>query len=600
MVRTKDDPKKINKSKIRTFSSKSASQSKISSSSNCSSPCATPPSTSCCSSSSTSTNISTIFTSSDSLDNDSNIPSPSNPKTQHFTNEKSTVSYIKHWREMIHNCVDWMKNKIIFTLDLVLYQNINAAIEYDTTIAAAGPANSSKSSALEFQSPSPFHLLPIDILAGTLIRFIPMADVASLKLCSHACCELFELAARNSSLLLLHCRPIHVGPYTNRCQYSLPSPHNPTAAYLPILWTLRHFISLISKQTQTINYEYMSSHQSISILGPLQYLDEQMRSSVIDWMIEVSVEYKFVPSILHYSVLLLDQVLSHVSIPRRSFQLLGCSCLYLVSRPTNSTIQMDLDDVMYMCDSQYTLEEVNAMIAFLERHLDAHSHRLLVASVTQQTQIPISSLLSSSAPTPLPFPMSTPMPSPLSSSSASSSSFSDFNEDPNQASSSPSSPFPIYSPELTLPSFKITLNSPTMIHFLASICNALHLPLVMYQCIEINSSIYNNPTAPVSSEPNPTPSTAEHILLSIFLADLSLLDYQMLQYSPFTLACAVTCLTRLTLFYYAQSQVLLTPYGLADGKSREIKQLLGYHIPPPPPYLNQHSSVCLSSASLSP
>lgn len=536
----------MKKSQLRTFSTKATtSQGKILSSS----------SNSSCSSS----NISTILIpsiSSDSLDNnnDSNLTSPfssSHSKSYYLTNEKSTVSYIKNWREMIHNCVDWMKNKIISTLDLVLYQNANAAIEYDNTLAISVCSKPS----VEFQSPSPFHRLPIDVLAGTLIRFIPMADVGNLKLCSRSCCELFEIAAKNSSLLLLHCRPIYVGPYTNRCPYTLPSQHS--SSYLPILWTLRHFISLISKQIQTVNYQYLLSYQSISILGPLQYLDEHMRSSVIDWMIEVSVEYKFVPSILHYSVLLLDQVLSHVSIPRRSFQLLGCSCLYIVSRPTNNTIQMDLDDVMYMCDSQYSFDEVNDMIGFIERHLDPHSHRLLVASLTQQTQIPISSLLSSTT---------APMPPPLSSAASNTSSL---HVNPHETD------FPIYSPGLTLPSFQITLNSPTMIHFLASICNALHLPLVMYQCIEINSSIYNNP-AVVSSEPSPTPSTAEHILLSIFLADLSLLDYHMLQYSPFTIACAVICLTRLTLFYYAQSQILLTPYGLADGRSREIKQLLKY------------------------
>lgn len=432
---------------------------------------------------------------------------------------------------MIHNCVDWMKNKIISTLDMVLYQNMNRTLEYETI--------------LELQSPSPFHNLPIDVIAGTLIRFLPMSDVMNLKLCNRSCAELFEVAARNSSLLLLHCRPIHVGPYTNRCQYSLPSEAN--SSYLPILWSLRHFISLISKQTQTVNYQYMSCHQSVYVLGPGQYLDEQMRSSVIDWMIEVSVEFKFAPSILHYSVLVLDQVLSHVAVPRKFFQLLGCVCLYIVSRPTNNAITMDLDDVMYMCDSQYSLEEVNNMIEFIERHLDPHSHRILVASLAQHTHISISSLLSTA---------------PQHSSNQTS------NSDNGNVSS-----FPIYSPHLVVSSFQITLNSPTMIHFLASICNALHLPLVMYQCIEINAAIYN--TAGGSpTDPTPTPSTAEHILLSIFLADLSLLDYQMLQYSPFTIACAVVCLTRLTLFYYGQSQILLTPYGLADGRSREIKQLL--------------------------
>jgi hypothetical protein len=475
----------------------------------------------------------------------------------------SSSSPLKHWQCLVTDCVGWMKNKIISTLDLVLNQNEpNQFSEYSSSPLLLLETGTTPQSQLITTYSSPFHFLPIDVLAGTLIRFIPMSDVGNLKLCSKSCCELFEIAARNSSLLLLNCRPILVGPFSHRCQYTLPS--QPNSSYLPILWTLRHFISLISKQTQTINYQYLSSHQSMAILGPTQYLDEQMRASVIDWMIEVSVEFKCVPSILHYSVQILDQVLSHVSIPRRFFQLLGCVCLYLMSRPTSYTIMMDLDDVMYMCDSQYTVDEVNGMIEFVERHLDDHAHRLLVASLEQQTQIPISSFLSSS---------STPSPS-----SHPPSSF--FSIDPHSP-----TPLPVYSPLLTLPSFKISLNSPTMIHFLASICNALHLPLVMYQCIEINSSIYSNP-GPTESDPTPTPSTAEHILLSIFLSDLSLLDYHLLQYSPFTIACAVICLTRLTLYYYGESQVLLTPYGLADGRSREIKQLL--------------KSVSLSSLSLIP
>lgn len=106
--------------------------------------------------------------------------------------------------------------------------------------------------------------------------------------------------------------------------------------------------------------------------------------------------------------------------------------------------------------------------------------------------------------------------------------------------------------------------SPTILSYLAPLCSQMQLPLVMYQQLEI--------VMPIGS----TPTAAEHVILAIFLSDLSLLDYQMLQYTPFTLACAVMFLARITLYYYGQNELVLTPFGIVGGKCREVKQLIRY------------------------
>eukprot|EP00602_Paraphysomonas_sp_CaronLab_P013802 CAMPEP_0185042460 /NCGR_PEP_ID=MMETSP1103-20130426/42366_1 /TAXON_ID=36769 /ORGANISM="Paraphysomonas bandaiensis, Strain Caron Lab Isolate" /LENGTH=380 /DNA_ID=CAMNT_0027582539 /DNA_START=999 /DNA_END=2138 /DNA_ORIENTATION=+ len=284
----------------------------------------------------------------------------------------------------------------------------------------------------------------------------------------------------------------------------------------------------------------MATVQCSENLGELQFLDEHMRASVVDWMVEVSVEFSLAPAVLHCAVQLLDFILACVPVPRSKFQLLGCTCLLIRSRPVGDgrgmgaslpgSFSMSESDVVYMCDSQYSVEEVTDIVTFIDLHkgkakpntapyFDERDRTLILLAVQENKSIP-------------------------------------------------------FIPPFTFKRNVSALNTalaPTTLSFLAVLCSLLRLPLVMHPHLEIDVSRY-----PTHEEHNPreSPTSAEHVLLALFLADLSLIDYAMLQFSPFTIACSVLCLTRLTLHYYSTGQMLLTPYGVADGRSREVKQLI--------------------------
>lgn len=105
------------------------------------------------------------------------------------------------------------------------------------------------------------------------------------------------------------------------------------------------------------NPDYLAQLHSPATLGEREYLTEHMRASVVDWMVEVALEYGFNPAVLHSSVQTLDLCLSTATVPRTRFQLMGCVCLMLESRRFHPD-RMSEESVMFMCDGQYTREDI--------------------------------------------------------------------------------------------------------------------------------------------------------------------------------------------------------------------------------------------------
>ncbi|XP_064990865.1 cyclin-A2-1-like isoform X1 [Musa acuminata AAA Group] len=59
---------------------------------------------------------------------------------------------------------------------------------------------------------------------------------------------------------------------------------------------------------------------------------ESMRGILIDWLVEVSEEYKLVPDTLYLTVYMIDQFLSQNYIERQRLQLLGITCMLIASK----------------------------------------------------------------------------------------------------------------------------------------------------------------------------------------------------------------------------------------------------------------------------
>lgn len=323
-------------------------------------------------------------------------------------------------------------------------------------------------------------LIPFDVFSEIIFPHLTIKENARLRICSKSCYELLDGCTKlRVYKFLAENRPgLYIGDASNRVKYT----YNDSIQSLPVLSTIYHFSELLATQTSVQpKLDYLNRLQSVTVLGPNNYIDEHMRASVVDWMAEVTVEYSFPPSVLHYAVQLLDRVLASTPIPRNKFQLLGCVALLARSRTIDCP--MSPHDVVYMCDNQYSLNDVSNFID----QIDA-----LIAN------------------------------------------------EPNEG------------------------LVPTVLNFLAPICTMCKLPLVMYQHIDINMSLNGY-----------SPTDAEHVLIAIFLSDLSLLDYHMLKYAPFTVAMSIIFLTRIIINHYANKKVMVSRYGIANGRKREVTQLFG-------------------------
>jgi len=214
-----------------------------------------------------------------------------------------------------------------------------------------------------------------------------------------------------------------------------------------------------------------------SVTPPDQQVNIQIRSILVDWMIEVAVEYNLSTTVLHSSVNLLDRCLSRFMVPRRKLQLLGCVCLMLESqRPASAAeYSMKVEDVMYICDSQYDATQVG-----------------------QMCKVAVSSTFHKRIRTP-----------------------------------------------------------PTTFCFLCQYLSVIH---------------QSGPQRENAQEPM---AGIEHVVLAIFLSDLSLLDYGMLQFYPSTVAISVVFLSRLMAHYFSKRGLLVSPFAVIEPGNREVRRLVG-------------------------
>lgn len=58
----------------------------------------------------------------------------------------------------------------------------------------------------------------------------------------------------------------------------------------------------------------------------------EMRSILVDWLVEVAQEYKLVQETLHLSVRMIDRFLSVAAVQRNKLQLVGVTCMFIASK----------------------------------------------------------------------------------------------------------------------------------------------------------------------------------------------------------------------------------------------------------------------------
>ncbi|GAB4854170.1 Cyclin-A2 [Ancistrocladus abbreviatus] len=89
-------------------------------------------------------------------------------------------------------------------------------------------------------------------------------------------------------------------------------------------------------------------------------ITQSMRGILIDWLVEVSEEYKLVPDTLYLTVNLIDRFLSQNYIEKQRLQLLGVSCMLIASKYEEMCAPR-VEEFCFITDNTYTKEEVLKM-----------------------------------------------------------------------------------------------------------------------------------------------------------------------------------------------------------------------------------------------
>ncbi|CAK9136577.1 unnamed protein product [Ilex paraguariensis] len=105
----------------------------------------------------------------------------------------------------------------------------------------------------------------------------------------------------------------------------------------------------------------LSRRPSVNYMEMLQQdITQGMRSILIDWLVEVSEEYRLVPDTLYLTVNLIDRFLSQTYIEKQKLQLLGVTCMLIASK-YEQVCAPSAEEFCFITDNTYTKGEVLKM-----------------------------------------------------------------------------------------------------------------------------------------------------------------------------------------------------------------------------------------------
>lgn len=114
-------------------------------------------------------------------------------------------------------------------------------------------------------------------------------------------------------------------------------------------------------------FRYMRNRESDSTLRPRQgYMRKQsqlnaaMRCILVDWLVDVALEYSMGEDTLHLAVSLIDRFLSVFDIPKEKLQLVGTTAMMIAAK-FEEIYPPDLSEFVYVTDDTYTKKQVMRM-----------------------------------------------------------------------------------------------------------------------------------------------------------------------------------------------------------------------------------------------
>jgi cyclin B len=91
-----------------------------------------------------------------------------------------------------------------------------------------------------------------------------------------------------------------------------------------------------------------------------QYINERMRSILVDWLVEVHLKFKLVPETLYLTINIIDRYLAKTEVTRPKLQLVGVTALLIASK-YEEIYPPELRDLVYICDRAYSKNEILEM-----------------------------------------------------------------------------------------------------------------------------------------------------------------------------------------------------------------------------------------------
>merc|ERR1712165_262168 len=158
-------------------------------------------------------------------------------------------------------------------------------------------------------------------------------------------------------------------------------------------------ISLFPEYEQDVFFFLRS--REVALSTKCNYMDKQpdittnMRQILVDWLVEVSEEYKLQTETLHLAVNYIDRFLSLMSVQRSKLQLVGTAAMFIASK-YEEIYPPDVSEFVYITDDTYTKRQVLRMehlvLKVLEFELGSPTTHLFVNKYCQMFKMDQKSL----------------------------------------------------------------------------------------------------------------------------------------------------------------------------------------------------------------
>ena len=107
----------------------------------------------------------------------------------------------------------------------------------------------------------------------------------------------------------------------------------------------------IKEKTTSVRRFYMEDQK---------YINERMRSILVDWLVQLHLKFKLVPETLYLAVNLIDRYLERSQVTRPKLQLVGVAALLIASK-YEEIHPPDIGDMVYFCASAYDKKQIVQM-----------------------------------------------------------------------------------------------------------------------------------------------------------------------------------------------------------------------------------------------